>query len=446
MTKLYKTKTIDKSGHAGGDSTIGMAASVKEANRMKATICTALLLIASFGQGQAQRNEIVNDRIASLQVVAGTDWMSPPVIALNGDDPIHIDFDDLTHEYHRYCYRLEHCEADWTTSEEIFTSDFCEGFADGNTIDDLTESINTNTLYTHYSLTLPNDKCRMKMSGNYRLTVYDGNDEDDVMFTACFMVLEPVMGVSLGVTTNTDIDINNAHQQVAMEVSFGALQVTDPQAQVHTIVMQNGRWDNARINAKPQFVLGDGLRWDHCRDYIFDGGNEYRKFEMLDMNHTTMGLERMTWDGSNYQAYIWPDEPRPSYVYDEDANGAFYIRNSDNIENDFASEYGYVHFTLKAPVTDGDVYINGAWTNDQFLPRYKMAYNDEARCYEASILLKQGYYSYQYLLLKGDGAAVPFPTEGNFFQTENSYQALVYYKGTGQRTDRLVGYQQIKTR
>ena len=42
-----------------------------------------------------------------------------------------------------------------------------------------------------------------------------------------------------------------------------------------------------------------------------------------------------------------------------------------------------------------------------------------------------------------DGTITTMPTEGDFYQTENSYQALIYYKGTGERTDRLVGYQTV---
>lgn len=118
----------------------------------------------------AQYNEIKSENIASLQVVAGSDWLSMPIATLYGE-PINISFDDLTHEYHRYVYRLQHCEADWSVSDGIFESDYCEGFVDGSTIDDVEESLNTNTLYTHYRLSIPNENCRIKMSGNYRLTV-----------------------------------------------------------------------------------------------------------------------------------------------------------------------------------------------------------------------------------------------------------------------------------
>ena len=403
---------------------------------------SVLLFFVLATNVQAQRHEILSPRIASLQVMAGNKWMDMPVAELGGN--IHIDFDDLTHEYTRYTYRIEHCEADWTPSEELFTSDYLQGFADGNTIDDYIESINTYQLYTHYSLTIPNERCRLKMSGNYRLTVIDENNDETPVMTVCFMLVEPLMGVSLNVTTNTDVDINNSHQQVEMALTYGRLNVTNPTEQIKTVVMQNRRWDNARLNVRPQFVMADGLRWQHCRDYIFTAGNEYRKFEILDLSHPTMGIDHISWDGEMYHVFPFISEPRRQYVYDEDANGAFIIRNSDNYEIENTCDYAWVHFQLNCPApVKGEVYLNGEWTNDWFLPDYRMEYNAEKKCYEGAVKLKQGYYNYQYLLMNPDGTITTMPTEGDFYQTENSYQALIYYKGTGERTDRLVGYQTV---
>ena len=388
----------------------------------------------------AQRNEILDKNIASLQVVANNDWLSLPIITLNSNDFVNISFDDLTHEYHRYCYKIEHCEADWQTSSALFESDYIDGFASGNTIDDVQESTNTVQLYTHYNISFPNNKCRPKISGNYWVTIYDENDEKHVVCRAYFMIVEPSMAVQLNVTTNTDIDINGKHQQVEMAVDYGNNIVSNPQTQIKTVVMQNNRWDNAVVNARPQYIKANGLQWIHCKDFIFDGGNEYRKFETLDVTHTTMGLESINWDGHNYHAWIWTDEPRPSYIYDKDANGAFLIRNSDNIDNDVNSDYIITHFRLKSPQTPYPIYINGFFTNDRFLPQYEMKWNEKNQQYEGELLLKQGYYSYQYLMMKPEGKLKPVPSEGNFYQTENTYQALIYFKANGDRTDRLVGY------
>ena len=391
----------------------------------------------------AQRHEIYHERIASLQVMAGDDWLSPPVTMLNGD-PINISFDDLTHEYHRYVYRIEHCDADWQTTQGLFTSDYIDGFADGLTIDDYNESINTNVLYTHYSLSIPNDDCQLKISGNYKLTVYDENEDDESMFTACFMVSEDAMTLGLSASTNTDLGNNKCYQQLGMTLGYNSLRVTNPNTQIKTVILQNGRWDSAIISPKPQYTMSDGLRWEHCRELIFQGGNEYRKFETLDVNHTTMGLEMMDWDGTDFHAYVTIDEPRPSYVYDESANGSFYIRNSDNVDNDFISEYVWVHFTLKTEPVNGSIYLNADWTQDRFLPSYLMVYDPTDGLYHATIRLKQGYYSYQYLILRPDGTTALLSSEGNYYQTENQYQVLIYYKGVGERADRLVAYQQIQ--
>ena len=395
--------------------------------------------------GWAQRNRILNPDIASLQVVAGNNWLSMPVIALGEGVPVNIAFDDLTHEYRRYAYKVEHCNADWSTSGDLFVSDYIDGFNTDNVIEDVEQSINTNVLYTHYRLQIPNGRCKLTMSGNYRVTIYDANDDDKAVAECCFMVVEPRMGIKLSVDANTDKGINSRWQQVAMEVKYGGgLSVTDVQRQIYTVVMQNGRWDNAVVNAKPQFVMGDGLRWSHNAQLVFEAGNEYRKFEMLDVRQANMGVEKIDWDGEAYHAYLWPDEPRGSYVFDEDANGAFYIRNGDNRENSSTSEYVHVHFTLRSPRLEGGVFVNGVWTNDQLAAPYKMQYDEGAQCYRLSLLLKQGYYSYQYVWQQSNGQIATVPSEGSFYQTENRYQALVYYRKLGERADRLVGFAEIR--
>lgn len=396
----------------------------------------------------AQRHEVVSPDIRSLEVTADGDWMRMPIVSLRGGT-LRVGFDDMTHEYRRYAYRLEHCEADWRVSTELFDSDFCDGFASGNTIDDVQESLLTNTLYTHYSLTLPNENCAMKLSGNYRLTIYDENSGDESpVARVCFMVTEPAeaqMGVSLRVLTNTDATINQAHQQVEMELNYGGYKVTDPDRQLTTVLLQNQRWDDARWNARPQYTMADGLRWAHCRDFLFWGGNEYRKFEILSTDVATMGVDRIDWDGTQYHAYPFEGQPRPNYVYDTDADGAFVLRNSDNRNADTESDYMLVHFRYFCPQPLGkEVYINGNFTCDRFLPQYQMAYDAAAQCYECVLPLKLGYYNYQLLTLDTEGNAEPMPTEGSYYQTGNSYQALVYYRPIGGRTDRLVGYSQTK--
>ena len=408
---------------------------------------TMLILLAFTTIVCAQKNEIYDPNISTLQVVAGDRWLSMPVIRLNQDEVINIGFDDLTHEYRRFTYTIEHCDADWTVSEGLFPSDFIEGFVEGNTIDDKEESVNTNMLYTHYALSIPNDRCRIRMGGNYRVTVYDENNDHQKIFVAHFMVLDPRMGVMMEVSSNTDIDINKSHQQVAMKLSYGSVTVTEPHEQIKSVVLQNGRWNTAVVNTPAQYIMPNGLQWLHSKELIFEAGNEYHKFEMLDPDHPSMGVDVIRWDGTDYHVYPFACEPQNNYVYDEDANGAFYIRNSDNYENDRSSEYMLVHYLLKTnPIKDGNIYIDGRWTNEQLTPDYQMTYNEESGYYEAVIQQKLGYYNYHFIVVHDDGTIRQLPSDGNFFQTENKYQCLIYYRGKQDRTDILVGYQEVQYR
>ena len=404
----------------------------------------ALLLTAAL---QATAKSVVNDpQVKTLQVVVNQDWLSPPVMRLGSSDVLNIGFDELSHTFHRYTYRLEHCEADWSPSEDIFESDWLEGF-NNNVIEDYENSLNTTVLYTHYRFQIPNDRCRLKMSGNYRLYVYDEDgDSEEAVLCAEFRVVEPLMNVGLSVTTNTDIDFNQSHQQVSMTVNYNGLNITNEEEQIRTVVMQNGREDNQKENVRPNYSRIGQMKWEHNRELIFDAGNEYHKFEVLDVSHPTMGIDRMVWDGEHYQAYPFVNVPRRNYLYDQDANGSFYIRNSDNIENDRTCDYVYVNYKLMpADSYNDDVIIDGNWTTEAPVS-YVMAYDEQDKSYNARILQKQGYYSYQYLLRNKDGRTSIMPEEGSFFETENKYQAFVYYKGVSERTWRLLGYQQIVLR
>ena len=400
-----------------------------------------MIILLSLPIWLSAGNKIYHPQVKSLQAVVNQDWLSPAIMRLYGGDRLHIGFDELSHDYHRYVYRLEHCEPDWKASEELFETDWLEGF-NNIVIEDFEHSINTTVPYTHYHFTIPNERCRLKLSGNYRLSIID-DDTDEVVSMVEFMITEQATNLSMAISTTTDIDTTLCHQQVEFGLKYGSLQVTDPQEQLQTVVMQNNREDNWRWNVHPSAVSHNGLEWKHRKELIFDAGNEYRKFEVLDPSHPTMGIDYISWDGEYYQAFPFINEPRPNYLYDEDANGSFYIRNSDNFENDITSDYVWVNYRLKSPVMPtGQIVIDGRWTNEN-PETYVVEYDEDNHLYTASILQKQGYYSYQYLWINEDGNSHPLPSEGNFFQTENRYQILVYYKGTGMRTWRLVAFSQL---
>lgn len=388
-----------------------------------------------------QSHIVYKSDIKTLQVTAGDEWQEMPVIHLGSSEQIKISFDELSHDYHRYTYKITHCDAHWNT-DELLTSDYLEGFSQDNVIDSVENSLNTNVLYTHYNFSLPNSNCKLKMSGNYKVHIIDDESHDTVV-TACFIVAEEKMKVALSATSNTDKGVNTHWQQVDMQLSYSTSGINNPQQQIQTYLVQNNNIPQAVINAKPQYIAYGQLTWSHCNDYIFDGGNVYHKFETIDLKAITPGLDKITWDGDYYHAWLIPNEPVRNYSYDESARGSFLIRNSDYNDVTTTCDYVWVHFKLITPHISQPVYIMAQWTQNRCLPEYEMFWNEDDHCYERSVLLKQGYYSYRYVCLQTNGSVSNLPTEGQFFQTSNKYTAIIYYRPSGARTDLVVGTAEI---
>ena len=410
--------------------------------------------------------------IHTLQTIVNDDWLHDDVITLGTDDWVTISFDHFTHDYHRFIYKIVHCNADWTPSD-LFEVDYMDGF-NNQPIEDYDNSLNTTMLYTHYRLDLPNDDIQFKVSGNYRVEIY--LDEEDaaelqakgeglkvngqepransqepiathpLVAVAFFRVVEPCMGLSVAVTGNTDIDTNLSHQQVSFVLNYPPGEVVDPATEIKPYIYQNGRTDNHVALVKPTYVTPGRLEYVHNRALIFPAGNEYRRFEVINMHYATQGVDRMAYFAPYYHATLFADAPRRNYSFDMDHDGRYLIRYNLAQDTDTEADYLFVHFTLDMPRrTGGDFYLTGEFTYNSFTPEYKMEYNEAEQVYEATVMLKQGAYDFMYLWVpEGSGVGQTGPAEGNFYEAENEYQVYIYHRPFGGRYDRLVAAQQVK--
>ncbi|MCD7722061.1 MAG: DUF5103 domain-containing protein [Prevotellaceae bacterium] len=404
---------------------------------------------------RAQRNYVYDtERVRSLQLIVDGDPLLPPVLRMGSRQQLELSFDLMGHEYHRLLYRISHCPWDWgsTDGESLFESDYLAGL-NGQPIDDYDTSFNTTQLYTHYRLTLPDKDTRLLLSGNYRIEVFDEDDYGDreatPLLKAEFCVAEAAMSVSAQVSPNTDVDFNASHQQLTYSVSYGSLPVTDPQRELHTIVRQNRRGDNAVVDLKPNIIKPQGIEFTHRRELIFNASNEFHKFETIDMHRPNLNVDNLRWREPFYYFTLFPDQPPRTYTYDQDQNGAFILRNAEYDDEELTSEYAWVTFTLLSPerLSGGEVYVCGLWTNGDWDPLCLMQWDEANSQYTASVYLKQGYYSYQYRQLSADGkTGLTRQTEGDFSEAENEYTVLVYYRKLGDRYDRLVNYSTVNYR
>lgn len=385
--------------------------------------------------------------IKTLQVIANDLFDAPPLIELGSDQYITISFDELSTDMSWIAYRVVHCDASWRMSQ-ISELDYLDGF-NNNPLEQAQPSFNTFTSYYNYRLTLPNDRINFKLSGNYAVLFYKEDQPDKTIATACFSVFERATEIAAAITTNTDIDFNQAHQQLSIRVRWKNIYLSNPASELRLIVSQNNRIDNQVVVTNPTRFSANEAIYDHNRALIFEAGNNYRRAEFVSNRYAGIGVEKIRYFDPFYYVYLTPatlraDQP---FYYDRDQNGRFVIRQSEAEDHDTEADYFRVNFTLdhNDPFINGTLHLNGDFTYNRFDDDSQIKYNFETQRYEKMMLLKQGHYNYQYLLLpNGSTKATTALIEGNFYETGNEYLIKAYFRPPGQRYDRLIGYGLIK--
>lgn len=409
-------------------------------SKSEGSILRVLVLLLSVVScplsSKAQVQQIFNRNIKTLTLTVDGDPTLPPYLAFGGRQYIDIEWDEMSHDYKRYRYHIDHCDWDWQPTDGIFESDYLIGMND-QLIEDYEKSFNTTQIYTHYRLRVPSKEIKLRLSGNYRVRIYEEDAEDEPVLEARFSFYEKEAGIVAQLSSNTDVDFNDSHQQMTLSIGYGALSIFDPERDLKVIVMQNRRWDSRVEGLVPNIRRANGIEFTHNRNLIFPAGNEYHRFEILDVHRTATGVDRIEWFEPYYHATLFPAVIDHAYSYSEDQNGVYVVRSSDNYDDWTTAEYVIVHFFLETPrLQGGDVYVSGWWTGQTFNPDCKMEYDAVHQYYHAAILLKQGYYSYEFVQKDG----LMQRTMGSFFETENEYEVLVYYRTQGSRYDRLVGF------
>ena len=404
-------------------------------------IVFTLCILLSFAVTKAQFATSYSKTVRTPMMVANDNWKAPAVITLGADDVIRFSFDEMSHVYHRYICHITHRNADGSQSE-LSEIDYLDGFNDF-VIDEWENSHNTTQLYTHYTFELPNENIRLKVSGNYRVEVFDEEDDNGMPVVSFdFAVVEPLASIRAKVSGDTDRTFNEGEQQLSFAVNHSRCRVQSPETELIPVVYQNRRRDNVVTAVKPTYSTGSEVEYVHNDKLIFEAGNEFRRFEITDPNQPGMNVENVVYHDSAYHALLYIDKFRGTYSNVIDENGRFFINTLEGYGMPIEADYVNVHFALDVPYrAGGNYYLLGDFCNGGFGKNNVLYYDSEEGYYFTSYLLKLGVYNYCYVWLP-DGAkkASSAFSEGNFYNTENEYMIYIYYREFGSRYDRLIGF------
>ncbi|WP_250433054.1 type IX secretion system plug protein [Hanstruepera flava] len=362
-----------------------------------------------------------------------------PLVELG--DQLLLEFDALNGNEDDFYYKIEHYNFDWTPSQ-LMKTEYMDGF-DNQRIRNYENSFNTYQIYSHYMLRIPNQWTRgLRVSGNYMIKIF--NDMDELVFSRKFLVHENLSNVGVVVRRSRDVKYINEKQTVDIVINSGSIQFNNPLQTVKTLIVQNNNLNTAISNVGPQYTIGKDLIFKYNKETSFYGGNEYFYFENKDLRGANSTVQFISL-ADLYNTYLFANVPRFNqvYTYNPDINGNFVVTALYVERPWIEADYAWVHFALamNEPIPGKSVHIYGNFNNYAIEESTKLEFNADQKYYETSLLLKQGFYNYKYVVVddatgKLDEGAI----SGNFWQTENDYKVIVYYRNLGARYDRIIGY------
>lgn len=397
-------------------------------------------------------DRIYAPHIKTVKLYMAGNPLTYPVWRLNSTDRMELHFDDLDIETRNYSYTFQLYNADWTPAN-ISQFDYLTGFSQQRIINYRFSSI-AYTKYIHYQATLPDRNCVPSRSGNYLLKVFADGDTSKLLFTRRVLVTEDILPIAAQVQQPFNGQFFRTHQKVQFTVNTSRLNLMNAMQQLNVCILQNNRWDNYLHNIKPTFMRPGSLEFNTEQDAVFPAGREWRWLDIRSFRLQSDRVAHADYSNNKTEIFVKPDADRSQqrFVFYRDNNGMYYNDVIESINPLWQADYATVHFSFvppgNIPFTGKEVYLFGELSNYGDDPAAKMTYNDQKGMYETSLFLKQGYYDYCYMT--SDHHAAGFTpsfeyTEGNFGDTENSYTILIYYRGFGDRSDRLAGFTRINS-
>ena len=350
-----------------------------------------------------------------------------------------LSFDILSGLEHDLYYVIEHCDFNWEKSQ-LIKSEYIQGFDDVK-IDNYSSSFNTYQIYTHYNISFPNSNTSFKKSGNYIIKIID--EYGDEIFRRKFILYENLVTVQTEIKRSREIEFINEKQVVNFEINPINIQLNNPSKTVKVKVFKNNELNYSIDNIKPQYNMGRKLIYKYDKELSFWGGNEYLFFENKFVRNTSINIRGFDLEDI-YSNFLYEDFSRKNrkYTYNPDINGGFLfnVNNSSNAE--FEADYVNIHFYLQKPQAfdlENKIYVVGDFNNYQISDEYLMEYNSRYNLFELVLKLKQGFYNYKYIAVNQEKKIIHGEISGNFDETENEYNVIVYYRNYGERFDRVVG-------
>ena len=402
------------------------------------TYLSLLLLIGLPFIGIGQIHTKIHHPNIKTAFVKNSDVLLHPNVVLNlgSEHNSTLQFDDLGLNYPNYYFRLIHCQSDWKPSP-LSDIEYLQDFND-IPLRNPESSIGTKVPYLHYTVPLP----VVKVSGNYVAMVYNKRNKKDTVLCVRFSVVEQIVPIYSHISYAKTNNLRASHQSVDFKLNIPPFLNFTGDDQLSIQIRQNHQSENLlkKLPAGQFDQKENSLSFPFFnQENAFAGSNEFRLIDLRSTQQKLNFIEQIiTGDKINtVRTQIEQPQGLFPYIQRNDLNGAYVIESYENRQNPLYADYVQCYFQLKAADTSEMVFVVGGF-NDYKI-EIPLQLNSTTGNLESSHLLKQGIYNYQFKSKNPSNSTL----EGNYSQTENIYEILVYFQKPGTRYDALVGYTSV---
>ena len=390
-----------------------------------------------FGQDLKPIDTVYNKAVKSIFFYQNNEFVFHPIFFVDREKNFELSFDLLEGSPRNLQYTFYHYDRNWQLSE-IDHNEAVTGFEDLE-IERYKASKQTLIPYVNYTISLPNRNFKFNYTGNYLLVVFDQSGE--LLFSRRIFVTSNTFGLVSKFVGPVDASKFRTHVGLELTLKTNNKKIINLDEELSLQVIQNDDYNSIKTLTDPALNMTTEFSYNKIDGILFQGMKEYRRKDIRTVIHLTRDIDYWDERGGHYHCWLEHDKIRAyrPFYSDTDINGKFICTSNDVLEDNIRAEYVMVHFTLLSDIEfDDPVYIYGALSDFQCKEEFKMTYDETKKAYICQVLLKNGFYNYMYVLQDKNGKINISETEGNWYETENDYLILCYYKPLGGRYDQLV--------
>ncbi|NJO88555.1 MAG: DUF5103 domain-containing protein, partial [Chloroflexia bacterium] len=220
-------------------------------------------------------NKVYNESIKSVVIHKKDSELSFPIIRLDSEEKIYLQFDEIGTSINDYTFTIIHCDAKWQQSD-LNPIEYIDGYQEVD-IADYSLSQNTLVNYVNYTVEFPTDNFKITKSGNYIIKVYERNNPENRILTRRFYVMEELVEINATIDRMNVKVKDGLNQRINIELDCKN-EIENPSETILLKVQKNNGLIKDFSGIKPSFVNSNILKYSAISELAFAGGNEFRHF------------------------------------------------------------------------------------------------------------------------------------------------------------------------